>query len=1098
MIYAKFTATGDEVYKDLANGLGLMHMSNALHESFIKCNDPTHLDRAIQLCKQALTKLPPGNNHPRGMALHNLGKLLSLRYERFQTVKDLNRAIAITQLAVGVMDPDSPDRHSVLCNLAAIIGTRYRLSGGMENLSHAIKWAEDAVTATPANHAERPVRLSNFGILLMARNKETGSLADLVQALELAEVASAATDNAHPSRAFLLNNLGMIYERKHTVQGNRDDIDRAIAYVQEAVQLGGRNHPDHMHNLGMMVMARYKLFEGAEDLEFAIQCTGDAIAGMPVQYYNRPAALCHLGLMIVFRYRRFGMVTDLERAIELTQEGITATHAMNPELPDRLCNLGLLYHSRCEHFGAVNDLEKAIENMETANAACPATHQSKATILTNLASLLVQMYKRFKRPEHLVRAIVLCESAVLAIPETNPDRGEKLSNVAYILLQRFNQSNSMGDLDLAIGRAEEAILLVPAESVSFHRAHRLLGKLLFQRYKKLAEKESLVRAIKITEQCAVKVPPDHIQRSTVLLQLADMVNSRYRLLHTRQDFFYSLRLLYEAWYCHAAPPQARILAAGRAAAYLARSRMWQEASSLLADAFKMLQKVDMRSLSMSDQSYRLSEFLSPDATALLVSVSLNAGEEVSHCLRHLELARGLIIGYFIDYRSDLSELRLKHPQFADTFHRLRAAVDTPANEIGITSNTPLFSFQQGPRQRERLASDLEKTTEGIRALPGFERFHLPPTSEEIIEMAAYGPIIVVTSSDLRTDAIIVTRTAIKSISLTPLGPLVLEQMKSIANAVRGPRPTYTDRNCKMSEILGWLWDAIVEPVFDELDLKPVSNTRDLPRVWWIGIGCLSTAPFHAAGYNGPNSTRNTMSRAISSYIPTIKALKYTRQTELLLLTKTDPSIMVITMPTTPDDSWQDLPNATVEASQIESIVGGRASMTILNCPSASSVRAQLPAHDAIHFACHGLSDTKNPSNSSLLLHGADGKLDRLTVESVASMKMNQAQIAYLSACSTAENSSAELINESIFIASGFQLAGFSHVLATQWESNDEACRQVSGDFYKFLFDGKPSGGGGNDGGHRKVSASFHQAVTKLRRVHRRQPLKWASFIHTGA
>lgn len=110
------------------------------------------------------------------------------------------------------------------------------------------------------------------------------------------------------------------------------------------------------------------------------------------------------------------------------------------------------------------------------------------------------------------------------------------------------------------------------------------------------------------------------------------------------------------------------------------------------------------------------------------------------------------------------------------------------------------------------------------------------------------------------------------------------------------------------------------------------------------------------------------------------------------------------------------------------------------------------------------------------------------------MSIRKAQVAYLSACCTADNSCSRLADESIHIASGFLLAGFSHVLATLWDSNDDGCRQVAGEFYRTLFNGQPE----SAQGHRAVSAAHHHAVRQLRGRLLRQPIKWASFIHTGA
>ena len=86
-----------------------------------------------------------------------------------------------------------------------------------------------------------------------------------------------------------------------------------------------------------------------------------------------------------------------------------------------------------------------------------------------------------------------------------------------------------------------------------------------------------------------------------------------------------------------------------------------------------------------------------------------------------------------------------------------------------------------------------------------------------------------------------------------------------------------------------------------------------------------------------------------------------------------------------------------------------------------------------------------------------------------------------------------LAGEALHIASGCQLAGFSHVVGTLWESEDNAYVKVSTEFYQSLFDE-------NDGNesHRKFAIALHQAVVKLRDESRNQPLTWAPFIHLGA
>lgn len=90
-----------------------------------------------------------------------------------------------------------------------------------------------------------------------------------------------------------------------------------------------------------------------------------------------------------------------------------------------------------------------------------------------------------------------------------------------------------------------------------------------------------------------------------------------------------------------------------------------------------------------------------------------------------------------------------------------------------------------------------------------------------------------------------------------------------------------------------------------------------------------------------------------------------------------------------------------------------------------TILEKLGQFNAVHFACHGVSDGADPSNSSLLLlNKCDGTIDPLTVRNISRASFGNAQLAYLSACSTADNPSIELSDEIIHLASAFQLATY--------------------------------------------------------------------------
>ncbi|RPA96121.1 hypothetical protein L873DRAFT_1246581 [Choiromyces venosus 120613-1] len=403
--------------------------------------------------------------------------------------------------------------------------------------------------------------------------------------------------------------------------------------------------------------------------------------------------------------------------------------------------------------------------------------------------------------------------------------------------------------------------------------------------------------------------------------------------------------------------------------------------------------------------------------------------------------------------------------------------------------------------------EMETVLTHIRSLPGYGGFLLPPSEEALKNIAKAGPIVVFNSTPYRGDAIIVTTTAITSLDLPNLDYKGTgDWMRKLASFGGSGLKRGRD-NQDMKGLLMWLWDAAVGPVFERLEssgaiLSGGVDETNLKRIWWIGVGQLSMAPFHAAGDHSPRSTRNTLSRAISTYIPTIKALSYARQKKLHLFDECGASLppersrnaglLLVPMPETP--GARNLPGVHKEVQYIhDSTTKSAIKITVLSNPTPAEVLKQVQHHDIVHFACHGVSDF-NPSNSHLVLLTPDGtNADKLLARDISSLNTPSAQLAYLSACSSAKNPSTNLADEVIHLASAFQLAGFSHTLANLWETEDQASSEVARDLYDLLFQDQ-----GNVDDHYRVSAAFHKAVKKVRDKRPANYLGWAPFVHTGA
>jgi len=86
-----------------------------------------------------------------------------------------------------------------------------------------------------------------------------------------------------------------------------------------------------------------------------------------------------------------------------------------------------------------------------------------------------------------------------------------------------------------------------------------------------------------------------------------------------------------------------------------------------------------------------------------------------------------------------------------------------------------------------------------------------------------------------------------------------------------------------------------------------------------------------------------------------------------------------------------------------------------------------------------------------------------------------------------------MVDEVIHLASGFQVAGFSHVIASMWSTDDKVCVEMTGKFYKQLKDGYAVQA--NNGA---VAAAVHDSIMEIRATWRRYPLLWAPYVHLGA
>lgn len=999
--------------------------------------DLSSLDASVDSLRGALAC---ASHSVRPTVLGMLAEALEDRYKRTGAVDDLTLAIDSARDAARAAESDAR-RADWLSILSGALVSRFSAVGALEDLDEAVEVADTSLELSSPEDRRYGERVSGLCTPLRIRYEKRGGAADLWRCIQLAtEAASVVGDDS--ARAPILCELAMALGDKYAGDQELDDLNRAIdaARAGNAALAGTRDSPLRVHLqsiLGLALRQRSNRTGSAADLDEAIALARAVLVATPDGHAVRALRLSHLADALLLRFDHMGAHSDLDEAVEVAQAGAGAPFIEKGARPMVWSCLGRALQTRFGRDSRSEDLDGAVRAFSEAASAGTRGYMNKANWLAALAGVLRTRARLNRDPGDLSTAITHLEDALAASPDDGLTRGRHAEIMGGVLRTRFELTGSAADLDAAIENLQTAVDTTVADEPDRATDLYTLGGLLAER----------------------GAPAD------------------------REASFEAFRA---ASAVEAAPPSVRILAATRAAEIIRPSDPGQAAASLEA-AIRILPEMAPRVLQRSDQQHALetvSGLAGQAAELILADHSVPEAERAERALSLLEAGRGVLLSQALETAADLTGLRDQHPELAARFERLRDQLDQPADDWAASA-----------RQRYRLAGDLNATLQEIRAQEGFGSFGLPPSTEELIAEAAHGPVVVFTTGRDLGYALLLTTAGVRAVELSALTrDTLITQVNAFHAALSAPG------NTGLPQTLQWLWDSVAEPVLHALGYDaPPSAGVQWPRVWWVPDGLLSMLPLHAAGYHmshdraGPHDS--VLDRVISSYAPTIRALRHARQRPLA---PSGPlTALVVAMPTTPrvPGRLSFVPNE-VEVLRsrlfqpIVLIEPGPGQDAASPLPTKANVLARLPGCPIAHFACHGMSNPEDPSKSGLLLH--DHEQDLFTVASLTPVRLHGAQLAYLSACRTAAVDAATLADEAIHLVSAFQLAGYPHVIGTLWEINDKIAVDVADNFYWGLRSDQ------RVIDVRQSALALHQAIRAIRQKHQDSPALWAAYMHAGA
>jgi tetratricopeptide (TPR) repeat protein len=1031
--------------------------------------DPDALDTAI-------TRLS-AEPAPSGDELQQLGRACLDRFLLGGDVADLDAAITACELAVAAAETLSV---GLLASLAEALHSRFVVTGDVSDLTEAKGFARRAVDASPPG--ERNAQLV-LAAIQFSEFQATGDMAELDGAVLLARETAQDMPSDDPAYPLVLTRIAELLIARFGVSGAPGDIDEAVDLIATAVRLSPAAHPQlgaMLNNLANSLLVVYRLRGDPEDLRLSIDLFRRSAAASPSP--QRPIVLAALAAALRTSFELTGDRVTLDGAVAVARAAATEIPADHVSQPLIFQALGNALQARFAVTGALEDLNEAINVLEQASATMRPALPGRPGALANLAGMLLALFSRTSEQSSLYQAMTAAREAADHCPVRSPYRTACLTVLADTLYAHYQATDDSSSLEEANAMVREAIAALPDGSPARAALFTRLADMQLMACQRYGVASYLDQGEAAAREAVATAPAGTPAHARALSSLASLARERYSRELSPASADAAIELWATAAHTVSASVSVRVDAAIAWAELAVSLGRWPIALSGYQVAVELLPLTAWRGSAVTERAALLGRYarLGQDAAACALRA-----DRPERALEMLEQCRGLFWEHALDTRTDLARLREADPGLAERLYAVRDRLDAGERSLLTPEANALRLSDLAVDERYALAGEWDELLYSVRTIPGFESFLRPLSFGTLLSAAYEGPVIVINVSRIGCDALILGS---RGLSVIPLQTEFSAVEAAAAAYSQIGRELYDQTDfarvsAQTTQMLAWLWEKVVQPVLDALDLPPAGEGEPLSRVWWCPTGAFTALPLHAAGHSSPERRGgdSAMDCVCSSYTPTLRALIEARAVQDRQQDVGD-DLLIIENPSHPQAPY--LRFGRDEVAAIQQLLG-RAAGRVLEGAAAtkSSVIASLGQASALHFIGHAIQ-RPDPAAGGLLL--SDGIL---TLAEISALRFRGGTFAYLSACDTALTDTQ--LPDVVTLAAAFHVCGFRNVIAVLTVIDDRRAADVGVGVYRRLF--LPHGYLRAE----NLAQALHGA---LRDIRDRNPsaFPWyAAFIHIG-
>ncbi|KDR82433.1 hypothetical protein GALMADRAFT_237749 [Galerina marginata CBS 339.88] len=1082
---------------------------------FDKTKHVPDLRRAISSYRKM--DIPEGSAVGWGRDLWTFANALHLQFDQSNDLNHLNAAISFYRQAITSLktDPSSEGYFNALVTLAAALYTRFMSEAQQHDLHESISLSKQAIALQSPSHLDRFVALNNLANALWTRFTQDSQHLDLFDAIAISRQVLKLRPPSHPDRALPLTVLANALATRFQQglgQGQTADIDEAISLHRQALNIRAAPHPlrsKSLSNLASALLVRFEHVDGQIDLDESISLSRQALELRPHPHPLRSSSLNNLASALMNKFHYELQQIHLDEAISLFRESVMLRPAPHPSRSKSLHNLGSALRSRFTERGQKGDLDESISLYQQALGLEPPPHSLRSTTLDSLAVALEARFHRDSDATDLDDAISLHEQALKLKPLPHPRRAISLNNLANAMWARF-QRGHMGDLDTVVALYRQACELHTSHHPDRYSTLANLAQALAAKFERDGHRIDLDEAISSTNENLELQPLSHSSRSASLFLLGNLFVLAHSLDGETSKYLEQAMASYRAATRCLSQSASLCLLISKGWVFQAQKHHHISAIDAYEAALQALPRVVALSFDIQSRQEALDS--ENDGLARRAARCAILAGDLEKAIEFLEAGRSVFWSQVLSLRSPFRQLHDIEPKLANKLKGIAEDLELGSHRntlSDMSDNLKKIILDRETSRLNRRNEEWVKSIEEARNVVGFEDFLRPLRISSLRSAASDCTVAFALANDECSDCLIMTATSIDHIQLPFLHNSVLFYLVNLVQVAISQLPftrSLVDQasdkvieflgekrgsrfhagGLKSSDdifkaVLGVLWDELVKPVIDLLNIK---KSKETPKhmLQWCATGLFSFLPIHAAGcYDDKLAAECASDYFISSYTPTIGALLAHPPVSPAQKLK----VMVVIQSS-------ELASVKKELAKIRNHVPNDALIEfgIPGRPAeVETVASQLSDASIVHFACHGIQDRSKPLDSGLKLDGGFLRVSRIMKE-----RLQNGSLAFLCACETTRGH-VKLPDEAMSVGASLLFSGFRRVIGTMWEIKDKDGPTIADAFYEELFqraDEKPT----LEPDTTKSARALHVATQKLRSQNVSFS-RWVPFIHMG-